>query len=59
MGRGIFRVFDDRIDFSFFACTKRWMETVLLKRGYHKGASDVYLMPGDIIPGENDDYPRT
>lgn len=58
MNRGIFCIIDDRIGFSFFACTKRWMETVLLKRGYHKGASDdCYLMPGEIIPGENEDRP--
>lgn len=58
MDRGIFHVSDKRTGFSFFACTKQWMQTLLLKRGYRKGASDgVWMLPGEIIPGENEDHP--
>lgn len=57
MDRGIFHISDERTGFSFFACTKKWMQTILLKRGYHRGASEVWMLPEEIIPGENEDRP--
>lgn len=56
LNRGIFRISDERIGFSFFAYTRKWMEIFLLKRGYHKGAPDgFWIMPGEIIIDE--EYP--
>lgn len=51
---GNFIVVDERIGVSFFARTKRRAEEGLLKRGYHKGASEgCWIMPGDIILDED------